>query len=160
MIFVITGTEAFPFNRLIEKIDSLKENKIINDDIFIQLGSCTYIPKHCAWQQWLSFGSIKDYIVNAELVIAHAGAGTTLLCLEMEKTPILVTRRKEFGEHLDDHQVSFARIMEKLDYSVVAYQVSDLENCITRMRHIHKFKRALIKNNLELVTYLNTWMAS
>jgi UDP-N-acetylglucosamine transferase subunit ALG13 len=159
MIFVITGTEAFPFNRFIEKIDSLKENKIINEDIFIQLGSCSYIPKYCSWHKWLSFGSMRENIANADMVISHAGAGTTLLCLEMGKTPLLVTRRKEFGEHLDDHQVSFARIMEKLDYAVVAYQVSDLEKCIAKMWQIPKNKRALIKNNSKLVSFLNTWIA-
>jgi UDP-N-acetylglucosamine transferase subunit ALG13 len=160
MIFVITGTEAFPFNRLIEKIDSLKENKFLTDDIFIQLGSCSYIPKFCKWQQWLSFGAMRENIVNADMVITHAGAGTTLFCLEMGKTPLLVTRRKEFGEHLDDHQVPFAHNMEKLDYAVVAYQISELEGCITKIRQMNKKKRVLLKNNAELISYLNSWMAS
>ena len=158
MIFVITGTEAFPFNRFIEKIDSMKENKIINEDIFIQLGSCSYIPKYCSWQKWLSFASMRENIASADLVISHAGAGTTLLCLEMGKTPLLVTRRKEFGEHLDDHQVSFARIMEKLKYAVVAYRVTDLEHCIGKLRQISKNKFALIKDNSELVSFLKTWL--
>jgi UDP-N-acetylglucosamine transferase subunit ALG13 len=159
MILVITGTEAYPFDRLIKEIDSLKEKKVITEEVFIQLGSCTYIPRHCTWQKWLSFGEMKDTISKADMVIAHAGAGTTLLCLELGKTPLIVTRRKEYGEHLDDHQVPFAKMMEELNYAVVAYNVSDIKSCMLTMKRTHGKKRTLKKNNDELISYLNTWLS-
>lgn len=36
MIFVTVGTHEQPFNRLIQKIDELKKDGIINEDVIIQ----------------------------------------------------------------------------------------------------------------------------
>jgi len=157
MIFVITGTEAFPFNRLIEEVDRLKKEKYIHDDVHIQLGSCTYIPENCTWDKWLPFDIMCQNIKNAEIVITHAGAGTTLLCLELGKTPVIVTRKKYYNEHLDDHQVPFAKMMEKLEYTQVAYDVNEISDCLEKLssgKTINNYK----KNNLSLVNYLNSWL--
>lgn len=159
MIFVITGTETYPFNRLIAELDRLKREKHILDDVYIQLGSCTYKPEYCTWDNWLPFDSMCEQIQKAETVIAHAGAGTTLLCLELGKTPIIVTRQKCYNEHVDDHQMPFAKMMEKLEYAQVAYDVSEIHNCIEKLslkNNINKYK----KNNLGLVNYLNEWLNS
>ncbi len=157
MIFVITGTEAFPFNRLLIELDRLKETNQLNDEIFIQSGSCTYKPKHCKSDAWLPFNAMCDNINKAEMVIAHAGAGTTLLCLELGKTPIIVTRRKQFNEHLDDHQVPFAKMMEQLDYALVAYDVGEIKDCIGRLSSGGNNSNSYQKDNTDLVNYLNRW---
>lgn len=49
MIFVTVGTHEQPFNRLIQKIDELKKDGIINEDVIIQTGFSTYEPKYCQW---------------------------------------------------------------------------------------------------------------
>ncbi len=159
MIFVITGTEAFPFNRLIMELDRLKENKIIDQPVHIQLGSCTYIPKNCSWEQWLPFDKMCENIKNSDMVIAHAGAGTTLLCLDLGKTPIIVTRQKKYSEHLDDHQIAFARMMENLGYVQAAYDITELENCVNLLLTDNTFKNNNFKkDNTQIVDYLNYWL--
>lgn len=57
MIFVTVGTHEQPFNRLIQKIDELKKDGIINEDVIIQTGFSTYEPKYC---QWLSAKSTVE----------------------------------------------------------------------------------------------------
>lgn len=47
MIFVTVGTHEQPFNRLVEYMDRLKENKIIEEDVIIQIGYSTYEPQYC-----------------------------------------------------------------------------------------------------------------
>lgn len=160
MIFVITGTEAFPFNRLIIELDRIKQENEIKDEIYIQLGSCTYKPKYCTWDKWLQFDILCEQVRKADKVIAHAGAGTTLLCLELGKTPIIVTRRKKYNEHLDDHQVSFAKMMEKLDYAIVAYDVNEINDCLKKSSSKKKDTIKFTKNNLNLINYLNSWLNS
>ena len=59
MIFVIHGTEAFPFDRLAKEIDALKADGTLADEVFMQLGSCTYEPTHCAFERYLSFGEMR-----------------------------------------------------------------------------------------------------
>jgi len=158
MIFVITGTEAYPFDRMIEEIDSLKEKNSIQDEVYIQSGSCTYESKHCAFDKWLPFNDMCDNIKKSDLVIAHAGAGTTLLCLDLGKTPIIITRQKKHNEHLDDHQIPFAQMMEKLNYAVVAYDVSEIKECIDSLKKNQKGKNKYKKDNSKLVSYLNSWL--
>ena len=46
MIFVTVGTHEQPFNRLIQKVDELKRDGVIEDDVIIQTGSRTYKPKY------------------------------------------------------------------------------------------------------------------
>ena len=45
MIFVTVGTHEQQFNRLIKKIDQLKKDGHIKDDVFIQTGFSDYIPE-------------------------------------------------------------------------------------------------------------------
>lgn len=160
MIFVITGTEAYPFNRLIAEIDRLKQQKKIKDDIYIQLGSCTYTPEYCTFDKWLSFDVMCENILKADLIISHAGAGTTLLCLELGKTPIIVTRQKQYKEHLDDHQIPFAKMMEKLEYVLVAYDVDDINDCIIKLTTNTICTKNYKKDNSTLVYFLNNWLNS
>jgi len=127
MIFVTLGS-AYGFDRLAIEVDSLVRNKKIRDLVFIQIGYSKYEPVHCKWKRFLSYEEMCKKIEMAELVIAHAGAGTTLLCIQLGKHPILVPRRKQFKEVVDDHQLEFAARMEKLGYATVALDISDLGN--------------------------------
>jgi UDP-N-acetylglucosamine transferase subunit ALG13 len=158
MTFVITGTEAYPFDNLIREVDRLKGCGFVKDDVFIQLGSCNHIPEYCSYNRWLPFNEMVDNINNASIIISHAGAGTTLLCIELGKRPILVTRKKKYGEHLDDHQILFAEMMEKLDLAIIAYDVKDLELCIEKSKIVTNDKQNYKKNNSKLINYLNDWV--
>ncbi|WP_195908945.1 glycosyltransferase [Microlunatus sp. Gsoil 973] len=47
---------------------------------------------------------LRDAIGAADLVIAHAGIGSAITALELGKRPVLIPRRPQFNEHVDDHQ--------------------------------------------------------
>lgn len=161
MILVIVGTERFPFDRLVAEIDSLKSKGFLGDDVYIQLGPSRYRPTHCSWTRSLPFNEIVEKIKAAEFVITHAGAGTTLLCLHLNRRPILVTRRKQFGEHVDDHQTQLAAKMQKLDWADVAYDVRDLQRVIEDRQSNEKSYKEKTVDNSALVAYLDklttTW---
>ncbi len=55
MIFVTVGTHEQPFNRLIQKIDELKKDGTIQDDVIIQTGFSTYEPKYCQWSKLIPY---------------------------------------------------------------------------------------------------------
>lgn len=160
MIFVILGTEKFPFNRLVKEVDILTGNNTISDSVFMQIGSCTYEPIHCRWERFLSFGDMCKKIEEADLIITHAGAGTTLLCLQYGKKPILVPRQKKFKEHVDDHQVIFAKKMQELGHASIAFDIKDLADII----HTHE-KTKMLENpaksgTSELTKYLKGLLVS
>jgi UDP-N-acetylglucosamine transferase subunit ALG13 len=52
-------------------------------------------------------------IMEADVVISHAGAGSALTALELGQNPILVPRESAFGEHIDDHQQQIARELDR-----------------------------------------------
>lgn len=56
---------------------------------------------------------------TADVVITHAGVGSVLRLLEMGVYPILVVRRAEHGEHIDDHQAQIARLLAERDLALV-----------------------------------------
>lgn len=102
MIFVTVGTERFPFDRLIRAVDELQD--VFRDEpVFMQIGSSSYTPS-CPHERLLSYVDFRNKIREARIVISHAGAGTLLMCAELGKIPIMMARRRCFGEHVDDHQ--------------------------------------------------------
>lgn len=55
MIFVTVGTHEQPFNRLVKKIDELKRDGVITEEVIIQTGFSTYEPKYCKWSKLIPY---------------------------------------------------------------------------------------------------------
>lgn len=45
---------------------------------------------------------------QAAYVVCHAGSGMIARALHAGRTPLVMPRRRRFGEHVDDHQVQLA----------------------------------------------------
>lgn len=109
MIFVTVGTHEQPFNRLIQKIDELKKDGTIQDDVMIQTGFSTYEPKYCQWSKLIPYKQMIKNVADARIVITHGGPASFIMPLQIGKTPIVVPRQHQFNEHVNDHQIEFAR---------------------------------------------------
>lgn len=48
-------------------------------------------------------------VAEADLVVGHSGVGTALVTLESGKCPVMLPRRRDRGEHTDDHQQLIAQ---------------------------------------------------
>ena len=55
----------------------------------------------------------------ADVVVTHAGVGTILALLEEGIHPVVVPRRKERREHVDDHQLQISRLVDRLGVATV-----------------------------------------
>lgn len=113
MIFVTVGTHEQPFNRLIEYIDDLKQNKIINEEIVIQTGFSTYEPQNCKWQKLYPYQEMVKMVAEARIIITHGGPSSFIMPLQIGKIPIVVPRQKKFHEHVNNHQVEFTEAVEQ-----------------------------------------------
>lgn len=109
MIFVTVGTHEQQFNRLIKKIDQLKKDGKIKDEVFIQTGFSDYIPENCSWGKFLSYEEMIQKIKDAKIVITHGGPSSFIIPLQYGKTPIVIPRMRKYGEHVNDHQVDFCK---------------------------------------------------
>lgn len=113
MIFVTVGTHEQPFNRLIEYVDNLKRDGIIAEEVIMQTGFSTYEPKYCKWNKLLPYKEMEQNVRAAHIVITHGGPASFIMPLQIGKTPIVVPRQHQFNEHVNDHQVEFAKAVSK-----------------------------------------------
>lgn len=139
MIFVTVGTHEQSFERLIKEIDELKGNGVIKEDVFIQTGFTDYIPKNCEWSKLVSFKDMDKKVSDARIVITHGGPASFIAPLQKGKIPIVVPRQFEFNEHVNNHQVDFAKQVEKRKKNIiVVYDIKDLKDKILNYEKIAK----------------------
>jgi len=115
MILVTVGTEQYPFDALMNWVDILIRYKLIgtNEEIIVQYGSSSKLPDQVKIFKRLPEAQFKALLEQARLVISHCGEGSAMLLESLEKPYILVPRTKRFGEHVDNHQLEMADVMEK-----------------------------------------------
>ena len=163
MIFVTVGTHEQPIDRLVKAVDELKKDGIITEDVIIQTGFSTYKPKYCQWSKLLSYQQMVKNVKEARIVITHGGPASFIMPLQIGKTPIVVPRQHQFDEHVNDHQVEFARnIAERMGTIIPVEDISKLgdvikhyDEIIAGMRHgmnsnNEKFCQGLEKEAFEL----------
>lgn len=126
MIFVTVGTHEQPFNRLIMAVDDMKKNGDIKDDVFIQTGFSTYEPKYCKWNKWIPYDIMIEKVKEARIIISHGGPASFIMSLKIGKIPIVVPRQFTFTEHVNDHQVEFARAVAERQRSIIIVEEMDL----------------------------------
>lgn len=132
MIFVTVGTHEQPFDRLLKEMDRLVQTGVITEEVFIQSGYTDYEPKHCKWSKLLPYSDMEKHVKQARIVITHGGPSSFIMPLQVGKTPIVVPRQAQFGEHVNDHQLNFALEVEKRQKNILVVQdVSDLQDAIT-----------------------------
>lgn len=105
MIFVTVGSQKFQFNRLLKKIDELIENKVINEEVFAQIGVSDYKPQNYKYKEFVTQDEFNKYLDEARLIITHAGTGVIVNAIKKGKKVIGIQRLSKFGEHVDDHQI-------------------------------------------------------
>lgn len=141
MIFVTVGTHEQPFDRLLMELDRLKENGTIQETVMIQSGFSTYEPKHCEWKKLIPYTEMIKNVKEARIVITHGGPASFMMSLQEEKIPIVVPRRAEFNEHVNDHQADFAAAVAKrygniipvLDIAELGKTISDYGKIVSKM---------------------------
>ena len=150
MIFVTVGPHEQQFNRLVKCIDNLKHDGVIQEDVVIQTGYSTYKPKYCKWQTLFPYQEMLKMVNEARIIITHGGPSSFIMPLQIGKTPIVVPRRHEFNEHVNDHQVSFSNAVAKRTGTIIVVDDMDkLGATITNYNEIiNGINRGLKSNNI------------
>ena len=131
MIFVTVGTHEQPFDRVLRKIDELVQNRIIDREIFAQIGYTSYRPRGFRYKKVLTFREMNNFAKEARIFITHGGPGSVILALRYGKVPIVVPRQKKYGEHVDNHQVLFSKRLEAKKKIIAVYEMKYLGDKIS-----------------------------
>lgn len=156
MIFVTLGTQDKQFVRLIEAV-----NKIDTDEqIIAQVGStnCSKLKlrDNIKIYDYLSDNEFDKYMNNARIIITHAGVGTIIKGLKLNKTMIVAARLKKYKEHVNDHQLQILDNFSKEGYIIPLHNFEDLPKLI-EMKFIPKEFKSNNKNfNDKLENIINT----
>lgn len=103
-VLVALGTMAFDFSRLVRRLVELLPAEA---DVVWQLGHTPAPVGRPADEvhRFLPQAEMARHLGRADVVVTHAGVGTTLGALAAGHRPVLVPRLARFGEHIDDHQL-------------------------------------------------------
>lgn len=131
MIFVIVGSQKFPFERLLREVDRLVETGVITQEVVAQIGVSEFEPRHMTWHRFLDKKTFDETIRRCDLLITHAGEGSIMTGLLMGKKVIAVPRYARLGEHVSDHQLEIARALAK-------------QNCIRNVEDISQLQQEIL----------------
>ncbi|MEO0602246.1 MAG: glycosyltransferase [Myxococcota bacterium] len=104
MILVACGTHHQPFDRLVRAAQQLGTR----ERVVLQRGASRLAAPACEVHDEVPPTRFGAWLRHARIVVLHAGSSSFLEARAAGRTPILVPRRPEFGEHVDDHQIRFA----------------------------------------------------
>lgn len=136
-IFVTIGTKDYKFDRIVKAMD--KEN------VVMQIGHSVK-PKKAKYFEFLKKQEIYDWMKWSDVIVCHAGTGTIMEAIDFGKKIVVVPRQKKFREHVDDHQVLFAKFVEKKFGLKIVFDEKNLWRAIKNCSISKKIKQ----NNLLL----------
>jgi UDP-N-acetylglucosamine transferase subunit ALG13 len=110
MIFVTLGTHPAPMDRLVLALDALATP---DEEIVIQAAAVG---------------------CQSDLLICHGGPGTIISALKTGHPLLVVPRRHCYGEHVDNHQVEFARFMHRKYAVPFVLEMDGLQAAIHEVR--------------------------
>lgn len=114
-VVVTLGTmQKYGFHRAVEAIQRvLAQLPRAPESILWQTGCTDVSGLGIQGRELVPSDELSNAIAEADLVIAHAGVGSALTALSLGKSPVLIPRQAEFGEHIDDHQLMIAQFLQR-----------------------------------------------
>ena len=129
MIFVTVGMHTQSFDRLLRKMDEIAGET--GEEVVMQIGHTGFRPKNAKWFDFTTEVEIKEFCRKARVVVTHA-AVSILDALDEGTAAVAVPRLRQYNEHMNDHQLDFARVLEKSGRVVAVYNVDTLPEVLAR----------------------------
>src|SRR5689334_18569819 len=97
LIFVTVGNMD-PFDRLIAAIDHWLSEQTVSEEVLAQIGTGTYRPRRCRHVQFLTPAEYRTAFEQSRFVVSHAGMGSIITALELQKPIIVMPKRASLNE--------------------------------------------------------------
>jgi UDP-N-acetylglucosamine transferase subunit ALG13 len=120
-IFVTLGTiRPYRFDAMIDTIAEVTSKFPVQPDITWQVGATSRRDLTGKVHELMSADEFKACVLEADLCISHSGVGSAMQVMDLGRAPLLVPRRRERNEHVDDHQQQIARELAERGLAVAA----------------------------------------
>jgi UDP-N-acetylglucosamine transferase subunit ALG13 len=105
MILVTVGTNEQRFDRLVRAVAELR----VDEPLVVQYGASRVPHGMGRWIEFVPFDELAELASEARVVVCHAGVGSIMLAHRSSKRPIVMARRHDLDEAVDNHQLPLAR---------------------------------------------------
>ena len=146
MILVTLGTQDNSFERLLKEIEHLIETGIIQEKVIVQAGNTKFESNKMKIIDFVSQKELEEFINKASYIITHCGVGSITEALKQNKKIIAVPRKKEYKEHVNNHQMQIVENFNKQGYIIGIQDIEELEKAI---KIIPNFKPNKYKTNTQ-----------
>jgi beta-1,4-N-acetylglucosaminyltransferase len=133
VIFVTVGMHTLGFPRLVRAMDELAAT--LDEDVVMQIGATPETPQHARAFAFATQAEMERWCVEARVIVSQAGAGSILTAQKARVPLILVPRLRQYGEHIDDHQLELARILQRTGCALLVENMKELAQALERARH-------------------------
>lgn len=142
-LFVTIGASHYPFDSLVAWVDDwLHTPPGRGVRCLLQHGTSRPPTASVESRPYLGYEEMEATVRQADILVCHGGPGTIMLARRFGRKPIVVPRLESRGECVDDHQVSFARMMATR---------GDVEIAETKQR-LHQLLDAAVDGRLDLTS--------
>lgn len=156
MILILLGTQHNEFTRLLDEVQTLINNKIINEEVVVQAGFTKYVSDDMKIFDLTDTENLNNLINQANLIITHGGVGSIITALKSNKKVIAVPRLKKYLEHVNDHQREIVNTFNEKGYLIGIQNVEDLSESIKKAKN---FVPEVYKgDNLKLLNYIDNYI--
>jgi UDP-N-acetylglucosamine transferase subunit ALG13 len=134
-IFVTVGTHEQGFPRLLSAIAEIIVGDPRGAEWRIQTGPASMdYPEHVHVQPTCTHQQMLTNLGWADAMISQASPGNVFTALAMTAQPIVIARRHELSEHVDDHQTIFARYLSENELAMTAHDARSISACLDALR--------------------------
>ena len=112
-VLVVVGTDAHPFDRLMEWLERWYAARADRPRLTVQHGS-SRSPLLPGARPYLGHDELQRAMRETLLVVCHGGPATISEARRSRHLPIVVPRDPARAEHVDDHQVLFTRRLARI----------------------------------------------
>lgn len=112
-IFVSVGTDHHPFDRLVRWAAAWAGDHP-DDQVVVQhgTGAAPRSTGNLRARELLDAATMAAELAAADVVVISCGPGGVMDARAAGRLPVVVPRRADLGEHVDDHQQAFAAHLE------------------------------------------------
>jgi len=140
------------FDRLLKKMDEIAST--LGEEMVMQIGHTSYRPQNAKWFDFTTEAGIKEWCKKARVVVTQPAM--SILDAQEQGVPVIVVPRlKRYDEVIDDHQLDFARELEKEGKVIAVYDVDKLEVALGKV----DLKPPALAKDKRLVNTLKKYIA-
>jgi UDP-N-acetylglucosamine--N-acetylmuramyl-(pentapeptide) pyrophosphoryl-undecaprenol N-acetylglucosamine transferase len=125
VIFVTVGTHHQPFQRMLDGLTALDPG-----DLVVQHGPGAAPPGVARAAAYMPFDEMLQCFRDADKVITHAGVGSILCATRAGHKPLVVPRRHDLGEHVDEHQAELTEALALRGSVIAVRDMADLPDLL------------------------------